>query len=298
MSGLQVFVLLTVTGLGLAGVYFLIASGLSLIFGLMDVLNLAHGLFFTAGGYATWWIMTSFEVIGPLLPRFLVALLGAAVVGLGLGWAVERLFVRRFYGDHVTQILITLGLSLAGVALVGGWFSYDPRTFPLPDVFGEVVLIAGARIPVSRLIILGVSVALLLGLLVFLRRTRHGLVIRAGVENRSMVRAMGIDVARSFTLVFAVGGLLAAVGGALGAVFFAGVTPELGLNVLIFAFIVVVIGGLGSVEGTALAAAGVGLIQQYVNYFAGAGVGDLTVVVLLAATLLLRPQGLLGEVAR
>lgn len=295
---MQVFVLLTVTGLGLAGVYFLIASGLSLIFGLMDVLNLAHGLFFTAGGYATWWVMTSFDVIGPLLPRFLVALLGAAVVGLGLGWVVERFFVRRFYGDHVTQILITLGLSLAGVALIGGWFSYDPRTFPLPDAFREVVVLAGARIPVSRLIILGVSVVLLVALLSFLRRTRHGLVIRAGVENRSMVQAMGIDVARSFTLVFALGGLLAGVGGGLGAVFFAGVTPEFGLNVLIFAFIVVVIGGLGSVEGTALAAMLVGLTQQYVNYFAGAGVGDLTVVILLAVTLLLRPQGLLGEVAR
>ena len=97
---------------------------------------------------------------------------------------------------------------------------------------------------------------------------------------------------------FAIGGLLAAVGGLLGAVFFAGVTPEIGLNNLIFAFIVVVIGGLGSVSGTALAAVIVGLTQQYVNFFAGAGVGDLTVVALLAATLLLRPQGLLGAVAR
>jgi branched-chain amino acid transport system permease protein len=135
-------------------------------------------------------------------------------------------------------------------------------------------------------------------LLTFLRRTRHGLVIRAGVENRSMVQAMGIDVQKSFTLVFAVGGLLAAIGGVLGAVFFAGVTPEFGLNILIFAFIVVVIGGLGSVEGTALAAVIVGLTQQYVNYLAGAGIGDLTVVVLLAGTLLIRPQGLLGEAVR
>lgn len=295
---LQVFVLLAITGLGLAGVYFLIASGLSLIFGLMDVLNLAHGLFFTAGGYATWWIMTRFDLIGPLPLRFLVALLGAAAVGLGVGWAVERFFVRRFYGDHVTQILITLGVALAGVALIGGWFSYDPRTFPVPELFLRVVVIAGARIPASRLIILAVSVAMLVVLLAFLRWTRHGLVIRAGVENRAMVQAMGIDVQRSFTLVFALGGLLAAIGGVLGAVFFAGVTPELGLNVLIFAFIVVVIGGLGSVEGTALAAVLVGLTQQFVNFFAAAGVGDLTVVILLAATLLLRPQGLLGEVAR
>jgi branched-chain amino acid transport system permease protein len=295
---LQVFVLLAVTGLGLAGVYFLIASGLSLIFGLMDVLNLAHGLFFTAGSYSTWWVMTRFGFIDSLGLRFAVAVLVAAAVGLAIGWVTERVFVRRFYGDHVTQILITLGLSLAGVALIGGWFTYDPRTFPVPDLFRQVVVIAGARIPVSRLLILGVSVVLLVALLTFLRRTRHGLIIRAGVENRAMVQAMGIDVAKSFTLVFAIGGLLAAIGGVLGAVFFAGVTPEFGLNVLVFAFIVVVIGGLGSVEGTALAAVLVGLTQQFVNFFAGAGVGDLTVVVLLAATLLLRPQGLLGEVAR
>ena len=295
---LQVFVLLSITGLGLAGVYFLIASGLSLIFGLMDVLNLAHGLFFTVGSYTTWWVMTRFDVIGSLGLRFAVALLVAAAMGWAVGWLTERLFVRRFYGDHVTQILITLGISLAGVALIGGWFSYDPRTFPVPELFRQVVVIAGARIPVSRLLILGVSVVLLVALLTFLRRTRHGLIIRAGVENRQMVQAMGIDVAKSFTLVFALGGLLAAVGGVLGAVFFAGITPEFGLNVLIFAFIVVVIGGLGSVEGTALSAVLVGLTQQFVNFFAGAGVGDLTVVVLLAATLLLRPQGLLGEVAR
>ncbi len=295
---LQVFVLLSVTGLGLAGVYFLIASGLSLIFGLMDVLNLAHGLFFTVGGYATWWVMTRFQWIESLGLRFLVAFLIATVLGLAVGWATERFFVRRFYGDHVTQILITLGISLAGVALVGGWFSYDPQTFPVPEFMRQVAVIAGARIPVSRLLILAISVVLLVGLLAVLRRTRHGLIIRAGVENRQMVQAMGIDVAKSFTLVFAVGGGLAAIGGILGGVFFAGVTPEFGLNMLIFAFIVVVIGGLGSVEGTALSAVIVGLTQQFVNFFAGAGVGDLTVVVLLAVTLLLRPQGLLGEVAR
>jgi branched-chain amino acid transport system permease protein len=292
------FVLLLVTGLGLSGVYFLIASGLSLIFGLMDVLNLAHGLFFTVGSYTTWWVMTRATAIDALGLRFVVAAVAAAGMGLLVGYVTERVFVRRFYGDHVTQILITLGITLAGVALIGGWFTYDPRTFPVPAWFRDVVVVAGARIPMSRLLTLVVSVVLLVALLAFLRRTRHGLVIRAGVENRAMVQAMGIDVQRSFTLVFALGGLLAAIGGVLGAVFFAGVTPEFGLNILIFAFIVVVIGGLGSVEGTALAAVLVGLTQQFVNYLAGAGIGDMTVVVLLAGTLLIRPQGLLGEAVR
>jgi branched-chain amino acid transport system permease protein len=294
----QTFVLLLVTGLGLSGIYFLIASGLSLIFGLMDVLNLAHGLFFTVGSYTTWWLMTNATFIGSVGLRFAVAAVVAAAMGLLVGYVVEKAFVRRFYGDHVTQILITLGITLAGVALIGGWFTYDPRTFPVPAWFRDVVVVAGARIPLSRLLTLVVAAVLLVALLAFLRRTKHGLVIRAGVENRAMVQAMGIDVQKSFTLVFAIGGLLAAIGGVLGAVFFAGVTPEFGLNILIFAFIVVVIGGLGSVEGTALAAVLVGLTQQFVNYLAGAGVGDMTVVVLLAGTLLLRPQGLLGEAVR
>jgi branched-chain amino acid transport system permease protein len=292
------FVLLLVTGLGLAGLYFLIASGLSLIFGLMDVLNLAHGLFFTVGAYTAWWVMTSAGWIESGMLRFAVAMVVAAAAGYGVGVLVERAFIRRAYGDHVTQILITLGLSLAGVALAGGWFTYDARAFPVPDSFRNVVEVFGARVPITRLMTIGIAVLVLVGLLTFLRRTRHGLVIRAGVENRAMVQAMGIDVARSFTLVFAIGGLMAAIGGVLGGVFFAGITPDGGLNLLIFAFIVVVIGGLGSVEGTALAAVLVGLTQQFVNYVAGAGVGDLTVVGLLAATLLLRPQGLLGEVAR
>ena len=294
---LEVFVLLAITGLGLAGLYFLLASGLSLIFGLMDVLNVAHGLFFTVGGYAAWLVMTRVGVESLGL-RFTIALLVATIAGLLIGAVVERGFIRPLYGDHVTQILITAGISIAGVALLGGWFSYDPQTFPVPEVFRMVVNVAGARIPLSRLITVGASIVLLVGLLAFLRYTRHGLIIRAGVENRAMVQALGIDVQRSFTLVFAIGGLLAAIGGVLGAVFFAGVTPEIGLNNLIFAFIVVVIGGLGSVSGTALAAVIVGLTQQFVNFFAGAGVGDLTVVALLAITLLIRPQGLLGGVPR
>ena len=294
---LEVFVLLAITGLGLAGLYFLLASGLSLIFGLMDVLNVAHGLFFTVGGYAAWLVMTRVGVASVGL-RFAIALLVATVAGLLIGAVVERGFIRPLYGDHVTQILITAGISIAGVALLGGWFTYDPQTFPVPEVFRMVTNVAGARIPLSRLITVGASVVLLIALLAFLRYTRHGLIIRAGVENRAMVQALGIDVQRSFTLVFAIGGLLAAIGGVLGAVFFAGVTPEIGLNNLIFAFIVVVIGGLGSVSGTALAAVIVGLTQQFVNFFAGAGVGDLTVVALLAITLLIRPQGLLGGVPR
>lgn len=290
------FVLYTITGLGLAGLYFLLASGLSLIFGLMSVLNLAHGAFFAAGGFAAWWVMDSVTFLSPG-PRFLVAIGAAALVGTVTGALVERGLIRRLYGKHVEQILLTIGLGMAAVALMGGWFGYDPRLLTQPGWFTDTTEIAGANIPNRRLLILGVAVLLLVGLMLFLSRTRHGLIIRAGVENPAMVQALGIDVARSFTIVFALGGALAGVGGALGAVYFNGISPSLGTAQLIFAFIVVVIGGLGSVPGTALAAALVALTQVYVNNYVATGLGSISVVILLALVLLIRPQGLLGKAA-
>lgn len=288
------FVLYTVTGLGLAGLYFLLASGLSLIFGLMSVLNLAHGAFFAAGGYAAWYVMDSVGFLPPG-PRFLVALAAAAAVGGLAGVLVERGLIRRLYGQHIEQILLTIGLGMAAVALMGAWFTYDPRLMNQPAWFGQTTGLLGANVPNSRLLILVMAILFLVGLISFLKRTRHGLIIRAGVENPAMVRALGIDVSRSFTIVFALGGLLAGVGGALGTVYFNGINPSLGTTQLIFAFIVVVIGGLGSVYGTALAAVLVALTQIYVNNYIGAGLGSISVVVLLAVVLLVRPQGLLGK---
>lgn len=291
------FVLYTVTGLGLAGLYFLLASGLSLIFGLMSVLNLAHGAFFAAGGFAAWWVMDTFTALPPGL-RFVVAVIAAGLVGTVAGALVERGLIRHLYGRHVEQILLTIGLGMAAVALMGGWFGYDSRLLAQPDWFIRTTEFVGANIPNNRLLILGVAVVLLVGLMLFLNRTRHGLIIRAGVEDPVMVQALGIDVSRSFTIVFAVGGLLAGVGGALGAVYFNGINPGLGTGQLIFAFIVVVIGGLGSIPGTALAAALVALTQTYVNNYLGSGLGSISVVVLLALVLLVRPQGLLGKAAQ
>ncbi len=291
-------VLIVVTGLGLAGLYFLLAAGLSLIFGLMDVLNLAHGALFGIGAYAAWLVMEHGGMIANLGLRFAAAVVVAALVGLVTGAVVERGLLARSYGNHLGQVLLTLGLGFALVALLGGLFSYDSKPMPQPAWFGATTSLLGARIPNSRLLILAVAAVILAALLLFLAKTRHGIVIRAGVQNRQMVEALGIDVARSFTLVFALGGLLAAVGGALGAVYFNGVTPSLGTSQLIFAFIVVVIGGLGSVLGTAVSAVLVALVQQLMNYYVGAGIGDLAVVALLAVVLLARPQGLLGAVAR
>lgn len=290
------FVLNTASGLGLAGLYFLLASGLSLIFGLMNVLNLAHGAFFAIGGYAGWMVMDRFEGV-PLGIRFIVAVLAAALSGAVVGVVVERGLIRRLYGRHVEQILLTIGLGTALVALLGGWFTYDPRLMSQPAWFGQTTSFLGANIPNNRLLVLAVAVAALIGLLSFLRRTRHGLIIRAGVENPGMVRALGVDVDRSFTIVFGIGGMLAGMGGSLATVYFNGISPALGTTQLIFAFIVVVIGGLGSVPGTAVSAVLVALTQVYVNNYVGTGLGSISVVVLLAVVLLVRPQGLLGRQA-
>lgn len=289
------FLLLTITGLGLAGLYLLIAAGLSLIFGLMDVLNFAHGAFLTIGAYTAWLVAASLPTSTAIGVTFTVALLAGVAMGAAVAALMEIGLVRRLYGQHVGQVLLTVGLLLAVTALVRAIFGSDPLTFPVPAWMNEVTVVAGARIANSRFVTIAAALAVYLGLMAFLRHTRYGLVIRAGVENRAMVQALGINVTRAFTVVFALGGALAALGGVLTGTFFGTITADQGTSLLIFAFIVVIIGGLGSIRGSAVAAVLVGLLQQYANYYALVGAGDLIVVLLLAGVLLVRPQGLLGK---
>jgi branched-chain amino acid transport system permease protein len=290
-------VLLTVTGLGLAALYFLVASGLSLIFGLMGVLNFAHGAFLTIGAYGTWWAAENLPGAGPGGWGFVLAVAFGVAVGTVVAALVELLLIRPLYERHIEQVLVTVGLSLALVALVRAIWGADPRPFPAPAWAEETTSVLGASVPNDRFLLIGSAVVVLLAVLAFLRYTRFGLVIRAGVENRSMVTALGIDVRRAFTLVFALGGAFAALAGALGGVYLGSISPGQGTSLLIFAFIVVVIGGMSSITGAAVAAVLVGLVQQFANYYAASGVGDLSVVLLLALVLLTRPGGLTARVA-
>jgi branched-chain amino acid transport system permease protein len=283
-------ILLTLSGLGLAGLYFLVASGLSLVFGLADVLNFAHGLFLSVGAYATWWAGTSGW-------PFWLAVLFGVVVGAATAAVVELVLIRPLYQRTIEQVLVTVGLSLAGVALLQAVWGADARPYPRPQWTKEVTRVGSAMVPNSALLLFGVAVLVLLALLAFLRFTRVGLVIRAGVEDRSMVTALGIDVRKAFTLVFAIGGAAAGLAGILAGVAFGTVSPFQGGSLLIFAFIVVVIGGMGSVTGSAAAAVAVGLLQQFVNYYVS-GLGDICVVGLLAAVLLVRPAGLASIVGK
>jgi branched-chain amino acid transport system permease protein len=292
---MSTFVLLTLTGLGLGAMTFLVAVGLSLIYGLMGVLNFAHGAFITVGAYAAWW--ASDQVDAAVGWKLLIGAAFGLVVGAALAAFVELVFIRPLYRRPVEQVLVTVGLALALGALVQGIWGPDARAFPVPAWMIDTTTVLGAAVPNDRFVEIAVALVVLVSLTIFLRRTRFGLVIRAGVENRSMVSALGIDVRRAFTIVFALGGLLAALAGVLSGVYYGTVDPTRGTSLLIYAFIVVVIGGFGSIGGSAVAAVAVGLIQQYANYYFSSGVGDIAVVLLLAGVLLVRPGGLAPKVA-
>jgi branched-chain amino acid transport system permease protein len=300
---MSTFVVLTITGLGLGAMYFLIAAGLSLIYGLMGVLNFAHGFFLTVGAYGTWWMENHLGAIGNITLRYVVAALIGLIIGGVFAALVELVLIRPLYQRHIEQVLVTVGLSLAATALVGAIWGSDSRPFLTPTWMTDTTTILGARIPNDRFLEIGVAVAVLFGLELFLRKTRYGLIVRAGAENRAMVTALGIDVRRAFTLVFAIGGVAAAIGGALSDVYFGAPVPDRGVSLLIFAFIVVVIGGLGSITGSAMAAVVVGVSQQYMNYYPTTwgigdwGLGDISVVLLLGLVLLVRPRGLSGSFA-
>jgi len=287
-------VLLLITGLGLGALYFLVASGLSLIYGLMGVLNFAHGSFLTISAFLGW------EVGRRISDGTWAGLAISAVVGILVGATVaaltELLIIRRLYERHIEQALVTVGIALASVALFEGIWGTDPIYTERPAWLTETTEILGARIPNDRFLLIACAALVLGGIVLFLRRTRYGLIIRAGVENRHMVTALGIDVRRSFTLVFAIGGAAAGLGGVLASVYYGYVSAHLGSVLLIFAFIVTVIGGLGSLTGAAIASVLVAVLQQLANYYLG-GTGDLVVVVALAAVLLVRPSGLMGKAA-
>lgn len=285
-------VLLLLTGIGLGAIYFLVASGLSLIYGLMHVLNFAHGVFLSLGAFL------GFEIANRIgagtWTSFVVSLLVGGLAGALFAALTERFLVQRLYERHIEQVLITVGLALAVVALFEGVWGTDPRFISSPAWMDRTTSILGAQVPNDVFVAIVVAVLVLVGMVLFLHRTRYGMIIRAGVENRSMVTALGIDVRTAFTLVFTIGGFAAGLGGVLASHYFGYVSPLLGQTLLIFAFIVTVIGGLGSLTGAAVASVLVALLQQFANYHLR-GTGDVAVVILLAVVLLTRPSGLLGR---
>jgi len=288
---MSTILLLLVTGIGLGAVYFLVASGLSLIYGLMGVLNFAHGAFLTLGALIGW---ETARVMGAdSWGGFALSLLVGCLVGALLAALTEFVLIRPLYERHIEQVLVTVGLNLAAIALFEGIWGTDPVFIQGPAWMGMTTDVLGAQVPNHLFITILIAVLVLAAMVLFLKRTRYGMIIRAGVENRSMVTALGIDVRRAFTLVFTIGGAAAGLGGVLASHYFGYVSPLLGGSLLIFAFIVTVIGGLGSLSGAAVASVLVGVLQQFANYYWS--IGDFVVVILLAVVLLTRPSGLMGR---
>lgn len=293
---MEIFVTLFITGVGLGALYFLVASGLSLIYGLMGILNFAHGAFLTAGAYVSWYFTSSIRTDGSMKSYF-ISLLLAGLVGALFAIATEQVLIKFLYDRHIDQALVTVGLGLVATSAYLGWFGPDLLYASPPSKLYSVVQIGDAFVGLDRFLYIAVAAILLLANFAMMRYTRIGLIIRAGVENRAMVTALGIDVRKAFTFVFLVGGFAAGLGGALATTYASGVGPALGDSFLIYAFITVVIGGMGSIPGTAIAAVIVGTTQVLVNYYVQ-GLGNFVVVLLLAVVLLVRPQGLLGKVVR
>lgn len=293
---MDTFILILITGVGLGALFFLVASGLSLIYGLMGVLNFAHGTFLTVGAFAGLWISSQVFTVSNTW-TFLGAMIFGGLAGGAFALLVERLVITRLYERHIEQALVTVGVGLVVGAMLSGWFGNDPRMLPTPHWFINTVTIGKAFIPVDRFLYIGAALTLLILLASILRFTRIGLIIRAGVENRAMVGALGINVRLAFSAVFFLGGFAAGLGGVLVAAYQNGVTPLMSGSWLIYGFIVVVVGGMGSLGGSALAALLIGVVDQFTNYYQP-GLGDFVIVFILAAVLLTRPQGLLGKVGR
>lgn len=292
---MSTFILILFTGIGLGALYFLVASGLSLIYGLMGVLNFAHGTFLTVGAFVALWLTQSVFKSTDVVPFFASVIIGGLAAGI-FALLMEQLLIKKLYDRHIDQALVTVGVSLAVGALLAGWFGNDLRLLMAPDFMNKAWNFAGASIPIDRIVYFVVALLLLLGNFALLKYTRIGLVIRAGVENRTMVTALGVNVKLAFSFVFFLGGFAAGVGGVLISAYSSGVSPLMAGSWLIYGFIVVVVGGMGSVGGSFAAAMIIGILKQFTNYYASS-LGDFVIVAVLVVVLLTRPQGLAGKVS-
>lgn len=291
------WVTLTVAGLAMGMMIFLMASGLSLIFGLMDVMNFSHSAFVSFGAFIAAsvlaWLSGWNESDNLLLNLMaLFAAIGAATLfGMIAGYLFEKIIVKPVYGDHLRQILITVGALIVSEQLILAVWGGAPVSVPRPSFLRGSIILGDISIEIYRLFAVGLGLAAFIGLRLVLNRTRIGLLVRAGVENREMVEALGFKIDRLFVGVFVVGSGLAAMGGAMWAGYETLITPALGAHMMITVFIVVIIGGLGSVEGSLLGALIIGLSGNYMA-FLFPKMALATNMIVMLVILMWRPYGL------
>lgn len=283
----SIYLSLTVSIISTAAIYFLVASGLALIFGLMDVVNIAHAAFIVIGPYAVLELMSLMDGgVTPGIALFL-GVCGAMLLASGAGIVVERLFVRPFYGDHLKQILSTLGVALIVPVICGAIVGFEPKVLTLPAGWDAVFRLDGAYIPITQLITIGVGICVWTGLVFLLKFTNMGVIVRAGLTNSKMVQGLGINIYNTFLMIFALGAVLAALGGILASIQTPGVTVALGINLLILSFVVVIIGGLKSIGGCVLSSIAVSAVEELGTFFGPAGTGEILVFILLGIVLLI-----------
>jgi branched-chain amino acid transport system permease protein len=276
---------------------FMMASGLTLIFGLMDVLNFGHGAFVSVGAFTATLVLLPMKswveadsVLMNLSVLGLAILLAMLVTGL-LGWAFERIIIRPVYGLHLKQILITMGGMIVAEQLIHVIWGAEQIPLQLPTTFRGAFIFGDAALEKYRLIAVGVGLTVFVTMFLVLNRTKVGLLIRAGVENGEMVEALGYRIRRLFVGVFMAGSALAGLGGVMWGLYKETLTAAIGGEITVLVFIVIIIGGLGSVGGCFIGAMLVALVANYAGFLAPK-VALVSDILLMVMVLLWRPQGL------
>jgi branched-chain amino acid transport system permease protein len=297
------WITLTVAGLAMGMMIFIMSSGLTLVFGLMDVLNFGHGAFVAVGAYAATMVllpMRGWLEVDSLLPNLgvlgLAMLVAMLVTGL-LGWAFERIIIMPVYGQHLKQILITMGGMIVAEQLINVIWGADQVALPLPASLRGAIVLGDAAIEKYRLVAVVVGLLVFAAMFLVLNRTKVGLLIRAGVENREMVEALGYRIRRLFVAVFAAGSALAGLGGVMWGLYKETLSASMGSEIMVMVFNVIIIGGLGSVGGCFIGALLMALVANYAGFLAPK-VALVSNIVLMIAVLLWRPAGLFSNARR
>jgi branched-chain amino acid transport system permease protein len=277
-------------GLVLGALLALISSGLTVIYGTLGVLNLAHGALFMLGGYAGWLTYTN-------TGSFIAAVFGGSLFVMVVGVLMERVVIRYFYSrSHEDQLLVTFGLGIVFVETVRFFFGSLSKSVPPPAPLVGITPLGFMFYPTYRLALLGIVAVALLALYVVLYRTRIGMIVRAGIEDSVMVDSLGIDVYKVFTLVFGIGAMAAGFAGIVNAPVVS-IAPDVGESILVQTFVVVVIGGVGSFPGAILGGLIAGQIISITSMF-NPGYSYVMLFVAMTLVLVLRPYGLLGTAGR
>jgi branched-chain amino acid transport system permease protein len=299
---LLLLIVQTLNGLQLGVLLFLIAAGLTLVFGVMDFINLAHGVQYMLGAYLA---VMFYALTGTFVGGLVLGLLASLIVGLLLEFTIFRHLYER---DHLEQVIATFGIILFLNEFVKVAWGASPLTLPVPEMFtGSVVLMPGLLYPVWRIVIIVAGLAIAALLYVLVSSTRVGMLVRAGASNARMVSALGVNIRRLFTIVFGFGTMLAGFAGIMVAPILS-VQPGMGDTVLILAFVVIVIGGIGSIRGAFFAALLIGLVDTLGRSFSvdilrlfmgpspartvGPAIASMLTYVLMALVLFFRPAGL------